>query len=110
MKEFLLYTLLPYLSSFKEIGTLAVWVLLGVVGSNRFNDGREKDVKGVDLLVVVLLIASLIHFGLKKIPWEEFKNFVAIVLGLGNKKLIKKWLKMKIWDKYDFVAKKGDKK
>ena len=107
MKEILLYTLLPYLSNFKEIGMLAVWVLLGVIASNRFNDGREKDVKGTDLLVVVLLIASLIHFGLKKIPWEEPKNFTAIILGLGNKKLIKKWLKMKIWDKYDFVAKKG---
>ena len=100
----------PYLTTLKEIGFIVVMVLLGQLGQNRFNNKDEEDIKGLDLVIAVLILSSAIYFGLKRLPFPEFKYLTALVFGLSGTKLIKKWLRKEIWNNYDKFITKGDKK
>ena len=106
MKEILLYTILPYLTDIKEIGFLVVCSAFGIHMQNRNNDKNEEDVRGIDILLLSILFSSLIHFGMKNIKIDGLKPFTAIIFGLSGNKLLKKWLKNKVWDKFDFISKK----
>lgn len=106
MKEILLYTLLPYISDIKEIGFLVVCSAFGIHMQNRNNDSKEEDVKGIDILLLAILFSALIHFGMKKVKIDGIKPFTAIIFGLSGNKLLKKWLRNKVWDKFDFIGKK----
>ena len=86
-----------------------VCVLVGQLTYNSFNSPRSKDVRGGRLVLAVLFFSLLIYFGLKKLPFKEFKYMTGLIFGMSGDKLIKKWINGKVWEKYDFVnKKKGD--
>ena len=94
-----------YLDGYFIYARLVIWVLLGIVVANNFNDNREKDLTGKKKLLATLFMSSLIYFGM--IAWANinFIYFTGIIFGFGANKLIKKWYKNKVWDKYDFISK-----
>ena len=104
MKELILENL-HYISHFKDFGILVVCVLMGQIANNRFNSSDEEDVKGVDLLVAVIMLSILIHFGLAKLKIPEVRYFIGGIFGLSGKRLLQKLIKNQVWNKYDFISK-----
>ena len=98
--------ILPYITELKGILQIVVCVLLGQLTYNRFNGSRRKDVKGYSLVLAVALFSTLIHFGLKRVPFSEIRYLTAILFGLSGDRLIKKWITTEVWNKYDFVSRK----
>lgn len=82
---------------------ILVMVVIGIVVRNVWDD--KVEIEGSKLLTGSVFISLLLyHAG----SWMNLKAlyFTSLIFGFGTSDLIRKWIKTKVWNKYDFVSKK----
>lgn len=82
-------------------------VILGIMVRNVWDD--KVEVGGTKLLTGALFISLLLYYST---GWLNKKAlyFTSLLFGFGTPNLIKKWIRFKVWDKYDFISKKNNRK
>ena len=82
---------------------ILVMVVIGIVVHNVWDD--KVEIEGSKLLTGSVFISLLLyHAG----GWMNLKAlyFTSLIFGFGTSDLIRKWIKTKVWNKYDFISKK----
>ena len=104
MKEILIF-ISKHHEYFESIARCVMIVLAVVTGfmCRIFWDKSVRITAGQFFTGVVFITAIL--FQAENFINYKFVNFSALLFGFGTSDLIKKWIKLKVWNKYDFVSK-----
>lgn len=82
---------------------ILVMVVIGIVARNVWDD--KVEIEGSKLLTGSLFISLLLyHAG----GWMNLKALysTSLIFGFGTSDLIRKWIRTKVWNKYDFISRK----
>ena len=85
--------------------SILICLLVGIVAMNTFNNKNEKDLNGKQLLVAMVFLSMIIYNGMSECANRNLIYLSSLVLGFGATDVLKKWRKIKIWNKFDFLSK-----
>jgi exosortase/archaeosortase len=89
--------------------SILMCLLVGIVAMNTFNNKNEKDLTGKQLLVAMLFLSMVIYNSTAEWANRNFVYLTSLLLGYGSLDILKKWRKLKIWNKFDMIGKDGGK-